>query len=205
MALGPNLVFGRPPVILPVKPDPCARTQPPAPFRKTVSVKLRFARPTGTNRSSQDRFVAVLTSRNVWTYGCWTGATCIRQSVVHAPVLGSLPRGAGHARWELGHSHAAHTHSRGRTLLIEPQSVCRRLVSPFGAARRTNRQWSSARAWSVERQWLLSFFAAEGTPYAKSFASDTTLPAAASRLPRRREAKAHSAPTPTPRRPCPCP
>ena len=26
-------------------------------------------------------------------------------------------------RRELGHSHAAHTHSRGRTLLIEPQSV----------------------------------------------------------------------------------
>ena len=45
MALGPNLIFGRPPVILPVKPHPCARTQPPAPFRKTVSVKLRFARP----------------------------------------------------------------------------------------------------------------------------------------------------------------
>ena len=45
MALGPNLIFGRPPVILPVKRHPCARTQPPAPFRKTVSVKLRFARP----------------------------------------------------------------------------------------------------------------------------------------------------------------
>ena len=45
MALGPNLIFGRPPVILPVKPHPCARTQPPAPVRKTVSVKLRFARP----------------------------------------------------------------------------------------------------------------------------------------------------------------
>ena len=28
-----------------IKPHPCARTQPPAPFRKTVSVKLRFARP----------------------------------------------------------------------------------------------------------------------------------------------------------------
>ena len=45
MALGPNLIFGRPPVILPVKPHPCARTQPPAPFRKTISVKIRLARP----------------------------------------------------------------------------------------------------------------------------------------------------------------
>jgi|EP01044_Picomonas_judraskeda_P004675 hypothetical protein len=26
MALGPNLIFGRPPVILPVKRHPCART-----------------------------------------------------------------------------------------------------------------------------------------------------------------------------------
>ena len=43
--MGPNLIFGRPPVILPVKPHPCARTQPPAPFRTTVSVKIRLARP----------------------------------------------------------------------------------------------------------------------------------------------------------------
>ena len=58
-ALAQETECNPPPTISPVKRHPCAHTQPPRPFRETVSVKLHLARPyrTGTRRSSQERFV----------------------------------------------------------------------------------------------------------------------------------------------------